>query len=153
MAFISSAKLTLEDALPLAQSKRPTQKHEFKGHTRNIWSFVFLHDNVHIVSGSWDGTIRKWNLDTGHVVGEPWEGEGGRISILALSPDSKTIACGREYGSVQRWNTEGKMIEGVWTGHREGVQSLSWSPSGGHLASGSYDGKILIRNAESGEVE
>src|SRR6267154_2310472 len=152
MSSECSAKSTVEDASPPARPKRPTPKHEFEGHTNNIWSFVFLHDNVHIVSGSEDGTMRKWSRDTGLVVGEPWEGEGGIIWALALSPDSKTIACGRSDGSVQRWNTDGEMIEGVWTGHSE-VQSLSWSPSGAHLASGLYDGTILIRNAESGEVE
>ncbi|OAX33945.1 hypothetical protein K503DRAFT_775069 [Rhizopogon vinicolor AM-OR11-026] len=38
-------------------------------------------------------------------------------------------------------------------GHSSCVRSLSWSPNGGYIASGSNDGTILIRNAESGEVE
>ncbi|KAG2106584.1 WD40-repeat-containing domain protein [Suillus discolor] len=33
------------------------------------------------------------------------------------------------------------------------VRSLSWSPSGGYIASGSFDGEILIRKVESGDVE
>jgi WD40 repeat protein len=96
--------------------------------------------------------MRKWDCDTGLLVGEPWKGESGSIWALALSPDGRTIACGREDGSVQRWNTDGEMIEGVWTGHSGDVLSLSWSPTGGHLASGSEDGTILIRKAKSGEV-
>jgi WD40 repeat protein len=112
-----------------------------------------LHDNVHIVSGSLDGTMRKWDCDTGLLIGEPWEGEGGRIWALALSPDGKTIACGREGGSVQRWNTDGEMITRVWTGHGRNVLSLSWSPGGNHLASGSGDGTILVRNAKNGDAE
>lgn len=44
-------------------------------------------------------------------------------------------------------------MEGIWTGHRGWVQSLSWSPSGGHLASASSDGRILIRTAVIGDVE
>ncbi|KAG1732386.1 WD40-repeat-containing domain protein [Suillus paluster] len=63
------------------------------------------------------------------------------------------IACGREDGSVQRWNTEGEMMEDVWTGHSNGVWSLSWCPSRGHLASGSNNGRILIREAKTGKVE
>ncbi|KAG2336184.1 WD40 repeat-like protein [Suillus weaverae] len=98
--------------------------------------------------------MRKWNCDTGLLVGEPWSGEGGTIHALALSPDGKTIACGREDGSVQRWDTDGKMIEGIWTGHRDLVRSLSWSANGDHIASGSEDGTILIRKVvESGEIE
>jgi WD40 repeat protein len=143
---------TLEQVFTPAQSKRLTPKHEFEGHEKDIWSFVFLHDNEHIVSGSEDGTMRKWNCDTGLVVGEPWKSEGGGIYALALSPNGKMIACGREDGSVQRWTTDGEKIEGDWTGHSETVWSLSWSPTGNKIASGSHDGTILIRNAESGEV-
>ncbi|KAG1849188.1 WD40-repeat-containing domain protein [Suillus subalutaceus] len=148
----SSAKPTLEEASIPVQSRRPTPKHNFEGHEKEIWGFVFLHDNVHIVSGSVDGTMHKWNCDTGLTVGEPWKGEGGGIYPLALSPDGKIIACGREDGSVQRWTTDGEMMEGIWTGQSKAVWSFSWSPSGSHIASGSEDGTILIRRAESGKV-
>jgi len=153
MSSQSSTKSGLDEASTPAQPERPPPKHIFEGHEDRIWSFVFLHDNVHIVSGSEDGTMRKWDYETGFLVGEPWKGEGGRICALALSPDGKTIACGREGGSVQRWNTDGEMSEGVWMGHSNYVRSVSWSPNGGHIASGSFDGTILIRKAENGEVE
>ncbi|OAX30568.1 WD40 repeat-like protein, partial [Rhizopogon vinicolor AM-OR11-026] len=97
--------------------------------------------------------MRKWDCETGHLIGEPWKGEGRVILALALSPDGKMIACGRVDGSVQRWDTDGKMIESIWRGHSNWVRSLSWSPTGGHIASGSDDGTILIREAESGKVE
>ncbi|KAG1780613.1 WD40-repeat-containing domain protein [Suillus placidus] len=148
-----SARPILEEAsTPAVQAKRSTPKHEFEGHEEDICDFIFLHDNVHIVSGSEDGTMRKWNCDTGRRVGKPWKGEGGRIFALALSPDGTIVACGREDGSVQRWTTHGKMIKGVWTGHSKAVHSLSWSPSGSHFSSGSEDGTIFIRQAKSGKV-
>jgi len=147
-----SANPTSEKSTPQMQYKISTAKHKFKGHEREIYSLVFLHDNVHVVSGSLDGTMRKWDCETGHLIGEPWKGEGRGILALALSPDGKTIACGRKDGSVQKWGTNGKMMESIWTGHSDWVRSLSWSPSGGHIASGSNDGTILIREAESGKV-
>jgi len=144
---------TIKKASPPTQSQKPSPKHKFEGHKNDILSFVFLHDNKHIVSGSRDGTMRKWNCETGHLVGEPWEGEGGEIWALSLSPNGNIIACGRRDGRVQLWNTDGKMIKGVSMGHSDMVWSLSWSPSGGHIASGSDDGTILIRKAENGKVE
>jgi len=145
VASLSPAtKATLDEAPRREQSKGPTPKHNFEGHTSDIQSFVFLHDNVHIVSGSNDGTMRKWNCKTGVLVGEPWKEKGGTIFTLAPPPNGKTIACGRADGSVQRWNTDGKMIQGTWTGHSDCVRSSSWSPSGDHIASGSDYGKILI---------
>ncbi|OAX35113.1 WD40 repeat-like protein [Rhizopogon vinicolor AM-OR11-026] len=43
-------------------------------------------------------------------------------------------------------------MRNIWTGHSGWVRSLSWSPRGGHIASGSDDGTIIIREAESGKV-
>jgi len=153
MSSESPTKPGLDEASTPAQPERPPPKHIFEGHKHWIPSFVFLHDNIHIVSGSHDGTMRKWDCETGLLVGEQWEGEGGPICALALSPDGKTIACGRRDGSLQMWNTDGEMSEGVWIKHSKNVRSVSWSPSGGHIASGSDDGTILIRKAENGGVE
>lgn len=139
-----------------APREEPIPKREFEGHKDTIWSFVFLHDNVHIVSGSEDGTMRKWNCDTGLAVGEPWKGSGARggVYALALSPDGKRIACGRWDGGVQRWNTDsGKMIGAVWRGHSNAVVSLSWSPGGRRIASGSDAGTILLRSAKNGKTD
>ncbi|OAX43407.1 hypothetical protein K503DRAFT_154431 [Rhizopogon vinicolor AM-OR11-026] len=97
--------------------------------------------------------MRKWDCETELLVGKPWEGNGGSILALALSLDGKKIACGRVDGSIQWWDTDGEMMEGFWTSCSQGVGSLSWSPSGDQLASGFHGGTILIRNAESGEVE
>lgn len=144
---------TTEEAPPATQSKMPAPKHILVGHARVVWDFVFLHDNVHIVTGSLDGTMRKWDCDTGLIVGEPWKGDGGEVWAMALSPDGKTIACGRMDGSVQRWDTDGQMNKAVWRGHSGIVRSLSWSPSGNHIASGSQDGTIVIRKVENGEIE
>jgi len=152
MSSESPTKLGLDEASTPAQPEGPPPKHIFEGHEDEINTFVFLHDNVHIVSGSDDGTMRKWDCETGLQVGEPWEGEGGRIWAIALSPDGKTIACGRDDGIVQRWNTDGEMSEGIWMNHNDSVKSVSWSPSGGHIASGSVDGTIQIRKADSGKV-
>jgi len=153
MADEHSATPTVKKASPPTQSKNPSPKHKFEGHTRPILNFVFLHDNKHIVSGSLDGTMRKWDCETGLLVGEPWEGKGGEIWALALSPNGNIIACGRNDGSVQQSNTDGKMIKDVWMGYSKMVWSLSWSPSGAHIASGSEDGTILSRRAGNGKVE
>ncbi|KAG2138633.1 quinon protein alcohol dehydrogenase-like superfamily [Suillus bovinus] len=125
--------------MAVVHEKGSTPKYEFKGHENVIWGCVFLHDNVHIVSGSQDGTMRKWNCDTGRLVGKPWRATGGEINALALSPDGKIITCGRADGSVQQWTTDGNIISGWW-GHAKAVR-------------GSDDGTILIRKAKSGVLE
>jgi len=153
MSSESLAKSGLDEASTLSQPERLPPKHILEGHEDLILSFVFLHDHIYIVGVSDDGTMYKWDCETGLLVGESWKGEGGYIWVLALSPDGKTIACGRNDGIVERWNTDGEMSEHVWMGHSNDVRSVSWSPSGGHIASGSDNGTILIRRAGSGEIE
>ncbi|KAG1858921.1 quinon protein alcohol dehydrogenase-like superfamily [Suillus subluteus] len=148
------ARPTPREASTPAQSNRPTPKNKFEIRGKRIRDFVFLHDNIHVVCGSEDGTMRKWDCDTGFTVGKPLKSKGGRMYALALSPDGKMIACGRADGSVQQLNTDGKMmLQSVWRSRKNWVRSLSWSPSGGHIASGSFDGEILIRKVESGYIE
>ena len=39
-----------------------------KGHTNEVYSVGFNHDGTKIVSGSYDETIRVWNVDTGECI-------------------------------------------------------------------------------------
>ena len=43
----------------------------FEGHTDSVMSVAFSQDGKHIVSGSWDRTIRVWDALTGDVVVGP----------------------------------------------------------------------------------
>jgi WD40 repeat protein len=113
---------------PTPESNRPIPNYKFEGHEDHIWSIVFLHHNVHIVSSSYDGTMRKWRCNTGCPVGEPWQGDSGSINALALSPDAMTITCGNDHGSVQQWDTNGEMIKGVWATVEGAVALISWFP-------------------------
>jgi hypothetical protein len=154
VAFQLIADSTLDESGFEEQSNLPTPKHEFQVYQQRTSSFVFLHDNVHIVSGAGNGTMHKWDCKTGLLVGEPWERKSRGIGVLALSPDGKTIACSGMYDRIiQRWNTDGEIVKGIWTDDSDHVQSLSWSPCGGRLASGSMDGIILIRNAKNEEED
>ncbi|KAG2360659.1 hypothetical protein BDR07DRAFT_1513104 [Suillus spraguei] len=55
----SSAKPILKEVSTAAQWEGLTLKHRFEGHKERIWAFIFLHDNIRIVSSSLDGTMRK----------------------------------------------------------------------------------------------
>src|SRR5258708_17232952 len=67
---------------------------EWIGHNKIICCTSYSPNGRHIVSGSWDNTIRMWDAETGTAVGEPLEGHTDRgcpsRTLLAdgtLSPD------------------------------------------------------------------
>jgi WD40 repeat protein len=164
MASESLVISTLGKAPSSGTSIRPTTKYKFQSHwPEEIRSFVFLHNNIHIVGGSLGGSKNKWDCEVGLLVERLWgrnslsiiqEAPSKSIWALALSPAADTIACGTGDGRVELWDTDG-VIEQVWSNddNWNWVLSLSWSPSGSHIACGSEDGTILIRKAEWGQVE
>ena len=75
-----------------------------EGHTDSVRSVAFSPDSKHIISGSYDRTIRIWNAQTGKAIGVPLQGvrqgHTGEIYSVAFSPDSKHIISG-SYGTIQ----------------------------------------------------
>ncbi|KAG1862875.1 WD40-repeat-containing domain protein, partial [Suillus tomentosus] len=56
-----------------------------------------------MVTGSYDGTLRLWDLKTG-VVLKKMEGHRSRVRALAVSPDGEWIASGDESGELIIWH-------------------------------------------------
>jgi WD40 repeat protein len=72
--------------------------------------------------------------------------------VARWSPDKKVVAIG-DGGSVRLWEAAtGKEIRPN-NGHTNSVNTLSWSPDGKSLASGSDDGTLRVWEvAPGGEV-
>ncbi|KIK33089.1 hypothetical protein CY34DRAFT_729064 [Suillus luteus UH-Slu-Lm8-n1] len=65
----------------------------FKGHSRQITCIDISADNTLLVSGSFDKTVRIWNLDTGKLVA-PFMSEDW-VGAVRFSPNSKKLAAGQ----------------------------------------------------------
>ena len=61
---------------------------------------------MHIVSGSWDNTIRIWNATTGQSVAGPFQGHTGCINSVAYSPDGNHIVTGSYDCSIKVWRVQ-----------------------------------------------
>jgi len=64
------------------------------GHTAAVTSDEVDSTGRRIVSGSRDGTVRRWNARTGQPVGEPRVGHSGGVTSVAFSPDWRNILSG-----------------------------------------------------------
>ena len=104
---------------------------------------VFAPDGTLLASGSWDQTIKLWDVATQTEVAT-LEGHAHGVTSVAFSaPDGTLLATGGQDGMVILWDvlTREKVIA---FGHTDGVTSVSVSSGGATLAAGGRDGTILL---------
>ena len=139
------------------------------GHTYEAISVAFSPDGKVIASGSKDGTIKLWNAETRHQL-KSLAALAGDANNITFSPDGKVIAASYDDKTIKLWNIEtGKITKSLevfdppeknlsnTSGYSFDIRSISFSPDGRTLASGSdeYSGRydrINMWNVETGEL-
>ena len=129
----------------------PGRPERWIGHTAPVFSIAYSPDGHHVVSGSYDNTIRIWDADTGRPVGEPWEGHTDGVMSVAYSPDGHHVVSGSSDNTIRIWDADtGRPVGQPWEGHTSTVCSVAYSPDGHHVVSGSSDNTIRIWDADTG---
>jgi WD40 repeat protein len=102
----------------------------------------FLPKSNQLVTAANDETVRRWDLNTRKCAqANP---SGGMIFSLAISPDEKWIALGREAGRVDLLETETLNTKFSYKEQIAQCESVAFSPDGRSLASASIDGTIKV---------
>ncbi len=125
-------------------------RHTLTGHASRIDSVAWSPDGQILASGSYDTTIRFWNVLTGQPL-PPFIKHISNIYSVAWSPDGQILASGSEDQTIHQWSVQtGKSLE-PFTGHTGYVNSIGWSPDGQILASGSEDHTVRLWNIQTGK--
>lgn len=98
-----------------------------------------------LITGSYDRTVRVWNLDTGDEVRAL---HGHTRAVRALQFDQMLLFTGAMDGTVRMWNWRAGECLRVLEGHTDGVVSLNYN--GYLLATGSADSTIQVWNFRNG---
>jgi WD40 repeat protein len=107
-----------------------------QGHGGEIKSVAFSPYGNHIASGSYDSTIRVWDLLSG-AESLVLRGHEEYISCITFSHDSQQIASGSGDATVCLWNAiSGAQIIPTLRGHKTSVVAVAFSSDGTKAASG-----------------
>lgn len=142
--------------LESAQTRPPWYcAHIFKHHQDVVSAIALSPDDRYLVSGSYDTTVRIWQLSTGRQF-RILNGHTAPVYCVAISPDNRWLASGDEAGVIRLWNLQtGQPVRVLdhWFGrHHPAVLSLAFHPDRKRLVSGSADHTVRLWKLASGKV-
>ena len=111
-------------------------------HSRPVRALAFSPDERLLVSGSWDGVISVWDVNSGALLWRSVFVDG--ILSLAFAPDGRTFASAGSDAIVRLWDARSGINFHRFSGHRGPIFALAWHPDGSLLASGGFDGQIRL---------
>ncbi|KAI0685266.1 WD40-repeat-containing domain protein [Cytidiella melzeri] len=100
-------------------------------------------DRTQLVSGSDDGAIRVWDMESGELVYVPATKHDGEVSSVVYTGDGKRLVSGSRDSSVRIWNID-EPSEEVLGKHNVPVLTVAISSDNATVASGSEDGALKI---------
>jgi WD40 repeat protein len=136
-----------------------------RGHDGTIWTVAVSHDGTLIASGGDDTTICLWDIQTGTRL-KILTGHAHRIWCVTFSPDDTLIASTSDDGMIRIWECATGTCIQKWgqdsplyneedqieqEGHTTWTRTISFSPDGRYLASGSHDQTVRIWDVASGQ--
>ena len=121
-----------------------------EGHTFGVLSVSFSPDGTLLASGSWDNTIKLWEVDTGDEL-RTLTGHTGGVNSVVFSPDGTLLASGSRDNTIKLWEVDTGDELRTLTRHTGWVSSVSFSPDGTLLASGSRDNTIKLWEVDTGD--
>ena len=122
----------------------------WRAHAETVPTIAFSPDEGILATGSWDGTLKLWSLDSGALL---WsDGHASLVKWVAFSPDGTLLASSGNDGLVQLWDVQsGARLAAL--SHTTPVPAVIWTLDGSMIITGDRDGIIwLWKLHEDGSV-
>src|SRR5947209_7258738 len=114
----------------------------WQAHTDRIRALTFSPDGRQLVTGSWDNTVKLWDVENGALL---WsDSQASSIPSVAFAPDGSLLAMsGENVGKIHLWDLRSDTLLETLS-HPHPVSAVAWSPKARLLASGDFDGGIRV---------
>jgi WD40 repeat protein len=122
-------------------AQEPKERSTLKGHTANVSSLAFSADGRRLVSGSYDATMKLWDVATGKELATF---KDRPVRAVAITADSKTLATGSSDGLITLWDVATGNQKSTFKADTEAIRSLAFSTDGKTLVSGADNGMVKV---------
>ncbi|KAG1779641.1 WD40-repeat-containing domain protein [Suillus placidus] len=127
-----------------------------KGHTKNISSISYFPDGKQMISGSYDKTTHRWDLEAGKEIEEARDVCKQEVHAVGVSRDGRWVVTGggdftTDHGELEASGVESGMVR-TFKGHSAKITCIDISVDSTLLASGSDDFTARIWSLDTGEL-
>jgi WD40 repeat protein/DNA-binding NarL/FixJ family response regulator len=130
----------------------------FQAHSSWVTGVAFSADGQRLASGSWDESIKLWDVSTGRELGTVGGRSKKEVQTLVFSPDGRWLAMENSENTVVLWDaTTGLQVRSFPSDRPRGIPGSAWvysiafSPDSRWLASAVDDKTIRIWDVGTGE--
>jgi len=121
-----------------------------RGHTEFVRGVAITADGRRAVSGSYDKTLRVWDLEAGKCIAT-LEGHTHEVNGVAISADGRRAVSGSKDNTVRVWDLEAGRCIATLEGHTQTVLGVAITADGRRAVSGSYDNTLRVWDLEAGK--
>ncbi len=153
--FLEALGPRLEETPKKAPSRAKTGRSAvLKGHSDIVWSVAVSADGRRAVSGSYDRTVKVWDLQSGAEL-HSLAGHSGRVMSVAVSADGRrAVSGGYDPGSwdqtVKVWDLESGTALHSLAGHSREVLAVAVSADGRRAVSAGPPPTVKVWDLENG---
>ncbi len=124
------------------------------GHRGWVRSIAVSRNGKLLATGSYDRTLRLWDLGSGRLTANLSVHSGfvSGINSLAIAPNNRTIASGHLDKTIKLWDRTPPHPMQTLRGHGDAVLGVAFSPDGNRLASASADGTVRLWDWRTGRT-
>ncbi len=123
---------------------------EFKGHTNFCFSTKFSPQGNLLVSGSFDETVKIWDVRTGECV-STLPAHSDPVTGVDFNTDGTCIVSSSHDGLMRIWDVAtGECLKTIYAEGNPPVTFVRYSPNGKYVLSGMLDGRLRLWNVMGG---